>query len=107
MSTISPVGTLAYIIDEEALLVRVSNGWQYIAVIFSNYLKSIYFNIFSKIFLYEIQLGSLLPISASPQVTTKPPPSHPPFEASNLINQVPIKVDSKGVSIFINYVHTV
>lgn len=32
MSTISPVGTIAYIIDEEALLVRVNKGWQYIAV---------------------------------------------------------------------------
>jgi len=32
MSSVSPVGTLAYIIDEEALLVRVNNGWQYIAV---------------------------------------------------------------------------
>lgn len=28
----SPVGTLAYIVDEEALLVRVNKGWQYIAV---------------------------------------------------------------------------
>lgn len=32
MSGVSPVGTLAYIIDEQALLVRVNNGWQYIAV---------------------------------------------------------------------------
>jgi hypothetical protein len=32
MSSVSPVGTLAYVIDEEALLVRVNNGWQYIAV---------------------------------------------------------------------------
>jgi hypothetical protein len=32
MSAVSPVGTIAYIIDEEALLVRVNNGWQYIAV---------------------------------------------------------------------------
>jgi len=32
MSNVSPVGTLAYIIDEQALLVRVNNGWQYIAV---------------------------------------------------------------------------
>lgn len=30
----SPVGTIAYIIDEEALLVRVNKGWQYIAVSF-------------------------------------------------------------------------
>lgn len=28
----SPVGTLAYVIEEQALLVRVNNGWQYIAV---------------------------------------------------------------------------
>lgn len=32
MSSLSPVGTIAYIIDEEALLVRVNKGWQYIAV---------------------------------------------------------------------------
>jgi collagen type XVIII alpha len=32
MSSVSPVGTIAYIIDEEALLVRVNKGWQYIAV---------------------------------------------------------------------------
>lgn len=32
VTAISAVGTLAYIIEEEALLVRVNNGWQYIAV---------------------------------------------------------------------------
>lgn len=32
MSPASPVGTLAYVIEEEALLVRVNKGWQYIAV---------------------------------------------------------------------------
>lgn len=32
MSAVSPVGTIAYIIDEEAVLVRVNKGWQYIAV---------------------------------------------------------------------------
>lgn len=32
MSASSPVGTIAYIIEEEALLVRVNKGWQYIAV---------------------------------------------------------------------------
>lgn len=32
MSPASPVGTLAYVIAEEALLVRVNKGWQYIAV---------------------------------------------------------------------------
>lgn len=32
MSAVSPVGTIAYVIEEEALLVRVNSGWQYIAV---------------------------------------------------------------------------
>ncbi|CAG5093381.1 Protein of unknown function [Cotesia congregata] len=73
MSTISPVGTLAYIIDEEALLVRVNNGWQYIA------------------------LGTLL--STSTRATVTPALSNPPFEASNLINQLPIRTDGSGVSI--------
>ncbi|KAH0558727.1 hypothetical protein KQX54_000101, partial [Cotesia glomerata] len=70
MSTISPVGTLAYIIDEEALLVRVNNGWQYIA------------------------LGTLL--STSTRATVTPALSNPPFEASNLINQLPIRTDGSG-----------
>ncbi|KAG8038829.1 hypothetical protein G9C98_003136 [Cotesia typhae] len=77
MSTISPVGTLAYIIDEEALLVRVNNGWQYIA--------------------YVYQLGTLL--STSTQATVTPALYNPPFEASNLINQLPIRTDGSGVSI--------
>ncbi|KAK0161818.1 hypothetical protein PV327_008230 [Microctonus hyperodae] len=73
MSSVSPVGTLAYIIDEEALLVRVNNGWQYIA------------------------LGTLLPISTPAPPTTVPPPVNPPLEASNLINQIPIKADGIGL----------
>jgi collagen type XVIII alpha len=32
MSSISPAGTLAFVIDEQALLVRVNGGWQYVAV---------------------------------------------------------------------------
>lgn len=32
MSSTNPVGTIAFILDEEALLVRVNKGWQYIAV---------------------------------------------------------------------------
>lgn len=32
MSTISPTGTLAFITDEQALLVRVDGGWQYVTV---------------------------------------------------------------------------
>uniref|UniRef100_A0A0C9RAM2 Col15a1_0 protein n=1 Tax=Fopius arisanus TaxID=64838 RepID=A0A0C9RAM2_9HYME len=73
MSSVSSVGTLAYIIDEEALLVRVNHGWQYIA------------------------LGSLLPITTVPPPTTVLPPTNPPFEASNLINQIPMKTDGTGL----------
>ena len=32
MSTISPSGTMAFITDEQALLVRVDGGWQYVTV---------------------------------------------------------------------------
>lgn len=32
MSANNPVGTLAFILDEEALLVRVNKGWQYVLV---------------------------------------------------------------------------
>lgn len=32
VTTATAAGTLAYIIEEQALLVRVNNGWQYIAV---------------------------------------------------------------------------
>ena len=32
LGTNSPLGTLAYVIQEQALLVRVNNGWQYVAV---------------------------------------------------------------------------
>ncbi|KAK9502519.1 hypothetical protein O3M35_011288 [Rhynocoris fuscipes] len=69
MSLVSPVGTLAYIKDEEAMLVRVNKGWQYIA------------------------LGSLV------STTTEEPPEEPvdkfgpPFESSNLINNVPEPMD--------------
>ncbi|XP_046410800.1 collagen alpha-1(IX) chain [Neodiprion fabricii] len=72
MSAVSQVGTLAYIIDEEALLVRVNNGWQYIA------------------------LGSLLPITTPAPPTTAPPPIKPPFEISNLVNQILLKTDGTG-----------
>lgn len=36
VTAVSAVGTLAYIIEEQALLVRVNNGWQYIAVSVKN-----------------------------------------------------------------------
>ncbi|KAK7065734.1 Collagenase NC10 and Endostatin [Halocaridina rubra] len=32
MSELSPLGTITFILDEEALLVRVSAGWQYVAL---------------------------------------------------------------------------
>jgi collagen type XVIII alpha len=64
MSSASPVGTLAYVIEEEALLVRVNNGWQYIA------------------------LGSVLPVTTPAPPTTSSPQLRPPFEASNLINHI-------------------
>lgn len=32
MTGATSTGTLAYIVEEQALLVRVNNGWQYIAV---------------------------------------------------------------------------
>lgn len=47
MSAVSPVGTLAYIIDEQALLVRVNNGWQYIAVSIK-----FFYILYHKIFIY-------------------------------------------------------
>jgi len=31
-TSVTAVGTMAYVIDEEALLVRVNRGWQYISV---------------------------------------------------------------------------
>ncbi|GLV45005.1 Multiplexin, partial [Carabus blaptoides fortunei] len=73
MSAVSPVGTLAYVIEEEALLVRVNNGWQYIA------------------------LGSLLPITTPAPPTTPNSPVRPPFEASNLINNIPQPVDGPNL----------
>jgi hypothetical protein len=46
MSTISPSGTLAFVLDEQALLVRVSGGWQYVAVrIGFNFLLQFQFNL--------------------------------------------------------------
>ncbi|RZF42427.1 hypothetical protein LSTR_LSTR011565 [Laodelphax striatellus] len=62
---VSAVGTLAYINDEEALLVRVNNGWQYIS------------------------LGTLIPIATEPPPTTTTEKLRPPFEASNLIHNHP------------------
>ncbi|KAG5682062.1 hypothetical protein PVAND_011447 [Polypedilum vanderplanki] len=62
-SSTYPVGSICYVIDEEALLVKVSKGWQYIA------------------------LGTLLPFT-TPYVTTSPmsPTSYMDLQASNLLN---------------------
>ncbi|XP_046659667.1 collagen alpha-1(XVIII) chain-like [Homalodisca vitripennis] len=70
MSLVSPVGTLAYIIDEEALLVRVRHGWQYIA------------------------LGSLVPVTTELPPTTTTDRREPMFEPSNLLN-LPPNMDSQ------------
>lgn len=48
MSSTTPAGTIAYLMDEEALLVRVSSGWQYIAVRLYLYIIILYKN--SKIY---------------------------------------------------------
>lgn len=44
MSSVSPVGTLAFVVEEEALLVRVEAGWQYVAV--STLSISVYLSLF-------------------------------------------------------------
>lgn len=69
MSTASTVGTLAYITDEEALLVRVNKGWQYIA------------------------LGSLVPVTTEPPPTTTTEKLRPPFESSNHVKTQPVPMD--------------
>ncbi|CAH0546971.1 unnamed protein product [Brassicogethes aeneus] len=63
MSAVSPVGTLAYVIEEQSLLVRVNNGWQYVA------------------------MGSLLPVTTAVPPTTSSSQLNPALEASNLVNQ--------------------
>lgn len=73
MAHVTALGTIAFILEEEALVVRVSNGWQYIA------------------------LGSVIPAATIPP----PVPSslRPPIESSNLINSIPYPVDGPTVSI--------
>ncbi|XP_054285965.1 collagen alpha-1(XVIII) chain-like isoform X1 [Macrosteles quadrilineatus] len=71
-ANVSPVGTLAYILEEEALLIRVNRGWQYVL------------------------MGQVIPVNAdfpTPVTTTTTEKSHPPFEASNLLNNVPTQLD--------------
>lgn len=70
MSEYSPVGTIAFVKDEESLFTRVSEGWK------------------------PILLGDLIPappVMAHAELTTELPkirPPPPPFEASSLVNKV-------------------
>ncbi|XP_032592254.1 collagen alpha-1(XVIII) chain isoform X2 [Drosophila grimshawi] len=64
-SALSPPGTLAYITEEEALLVRVNKGWQYIA------------------------LGTLVPIATPAPPTTVAPSLRFNLQSKNLVNSPP------------------
>lgn len=52
----SPVGSLAYVIEEQALLVKVNSGWQYVLVSIHSFsifgFKFMY--LYAKIFLFFI-----------------------------------------------------
>lgn len=81
MSSTNPVGTIAFILDEEAILVRVNKGWQYIAVNMRKAQQEKTFNPFI------LQLGTLLPLATQPMTTTSVSPSYgPDLQASNLLN---------------------
>lgn len=85
MSATSPVGTIAFILDEEALLVRVNKGWQYIAV--SSKLLTLGLINIKKKSLCGSQLGTLVPLATMPMTTTSVSPSYgPDLQASNLLN---------------------
>ncbi|XP_064547490.1 collagen alpha-1(XV) chain isoform X10 [Drosophila montana] len=64
-SALSPPGTLAYITEEEAVLVRVNKGWQYIA------------------------LGTLVPIATPAPPTTVAPSLRFDLQSKNLLNSPP------------------
>ncbi|XP_037723308.1 collagen alpha-1(XVIII) chain isoform X16 [Drosophila subpulchrella] len=64
-SALNPPGTLAYITEEEALLVRVNKGWQYIA------------------------LGTLVPIATPAPPTTVAPSMRFDLQSKNLLNSPP------------------
>ncbi|XP_030386334.1 collagen alpha-1(XVIII) chain [Scaptodrosophila lebanonensis] len=64
-SALNPPGTLAYITEEEALLVRVNKGWQYIA------------------------LGTLVPIATPAPPTTVAPSVRFDLQSKNLLNSPP------------------
>lgn len=95
MSSTTPVGTIAYIIDEEALLVRVNKGWQYIAVSLCTRIgihsDNYYYTYICIRTLYHLscQLGTLVPIATPSPPTTAVPPQQlqprPDMQASNLL----------------------
>uniref|UniRef100_A0A336MVZ5 CSON008551 protein n=1 Tax=Culicoides sonorensis TaxID=179676 RepID=A0A336MVZ5_CULSO len=68
-TTLTPVGTFAYLIDEEAVLVRVKGGWKY------------------------IMLGTF--VSLAPQQPA--PATSAPEYASNLLNNIPQPVDGPSL----------
>ncbi|XP_050420760.1 collagen alpha-1(XVIII) chain-like [Adelges cooleyi] len=70
MTDKTQVGTIAFIVEEEALLVRVSLGWQYIS------------------------LGSLITSGTEAVPTNMPMPTRAPLESSNLVHNHPVKENS-------------
>lgn len=69
LGTNTPPGTLAYIIQEEAVLVRVNNGWQYLA------------------------MGSLLSIHSTPATITTRIPPRKMLETSSLVHHQNLVVE--------------
>ncbi|GIY83948.1 collagen alpha-1(XV) chain [Caerostris extrusa] len=77
VSEISPLGTLGFVLDEETLLVRVSGGWQYVAV----RPKMMHSDYKSEIIAFSRNLlGSLVPLPSATTTTTSttPAPLNPP-----------------------------
>uniref|UniRef100_A0A6A7FZS1 Collagen alpha-1(XVIII) chain-like isoform X4 n=2 Tax=Hirondellea gigas TaxID=1518452 RepID=A0A6A7FZS1_9CRUS len=72
MSAMTPAGSLAFLLDEEAVLVRITNGWRYIQM-------------GSTVLLPAPTTSSPVPLSSS---TLRPSPAHysPTLEGENLIN---------------------
>ncbi|KAK4291744.1 hypothetical protein Pmani_035446 [Petrolisthes manimaculis] len=65
MSLVSPLGTLAFVIEEEALLVKIKSGWQYVS------------------------LGSVVDEPSQPpplQPTLQPPSQLPPLQVDSLVS---------------------
>jgi len=93
ISDISPVGTVAFLYEEESLLVRIRNGWQYISVIpsfishspnfFSEYLKKK-----TIILLLLWQMGSFVPLPTTTTTTVQPSTLKPfvPGALDNMVN---------------------